>query len=141
MQMCFVIAREEEFILQKFSGALTYEKWVKSADTIWQHPDYNKFYRSIVDFRKADVQMGVTEIKAIVKHLSDNEDKALRADTVILVNEPMAAAFASIFADSIKQLIDTKIMTTEEGAAAKLNLNASVFELLNGPAAVQVFID
>lgn len=141
MEMRFVIAKEEEFILQKFSGALTYEKWVKSTETIWQHPDYNKYYRGIVDFREADIQMGVTEIKSIVKLLSDNEGKALRADTVMLVDKPMAAAFASIFADSIKQLIDTKIVTTEEGAAAKLNLNVSVFELLDGPAAVQVFID
>jgi len=55
--------------------------------------------------------------------------------------EPMAAAFASIFSDSIKQSIDAVIVLTEEGAAARFNSNLSVFQLLDKPTAVRMSID
>ncbi|HKL39095.1 MAG TPA: hypothetical protein VJ894_00360 [Cryomorphaceae bacterium] len=136
-----MIVKEEKLIIQMFSGKLTYEKWLKSAEAIWENPEYDSSYCGIVDFRKADVQMKIKEVKAIIELLSSKNNQALRADTAILIDEPTAAAFASIFADSMKELINTKIVTTEEGAAAKLSLNRSVFESLYGTDAVTLVLD
>lgn len=141
MEMRFVLVKEDELIIQMFSGKLTYEKWLKCAEAIWQHPEYDKTFSGVVDFRKAEVQMKVQEVKSIIELLSVDAGQALRADTVILIHEPTVAAYASIFADSMKELIRTRIVTTEEGAAAKLGLNKSIFELLEGPDAVTLVLD
>ncbi|MGB6037869.1 MAG: hypothetical protein WBG42_16460 [Cryomorphaceae bacterium] len=141
MEMRFVILKEKQVILQKFTGALTYDKWLKSAEAIWKHPDYVNSYRGIVDFRGADVQMGISEIRTIVELLTQEQGKALRADAVILIDEPGAAAFASIYSASVSPLLDTKIVTTEEGAAYKFGMCASVFQHLNGPDAVILVLD
>jgi len=141
MEMQFVILKEKKVILQKFIGALTYDKWLKSAEAIWNHPDYDKSYRGIVDFRGADVQMGVSEIKTIVELLIQEEEKALRADAIILIDEPGAAAFASIYSTSISPLLNTKIVTTKEGAAQKSGLDVSVFEHLKGSKVVTLVLD
>jgi hypothetical protein len=141
MEMRFVILKEKQLILQKFTGKLTYENWLKSAEAIWKHPDYDKSYRGIVDFCGADIQLAVSEIKTIVELLIQEDGKALRADAVILIDEPGAAAFASIYSASISPLLDTKIVTTEEGAAYQFGLDASVFEYLKGPDAVTLVLD
>jgi len=141
MEMRFVILKEEQIIVQKFTGELTYENWLKSAEAIWNHPDYDKLYRGIIDFREADVQMRVTEIKTIVELLLQEEGKALRADAVILIDEPSAAAFASIFSASVSPLLSTKIVTTEEGASHKFELDVSVFHQLEGPDSVSLLLD
>ncbi len=134
--MRFIVLEEEQLILQKFVGELRYDNWLQSAEEVWHHPKYDKLYRGLVDFRDADVKMGVPEVKSIVKLLTEDDEKAMRADTVILISEPTAAAFASIFADTAGDLFKTNIATTEEGAAAKVDADPSVFARLNGPDVV-----
>lgn len=141
MVMRFVILKPEKLILQRFTGELTFDVWLKSAEAIWQHPDYEKYYRGVVDFRFTDVQMGVPEIRSIVELISNDNDKALRGSAVVLIDEPKAAAFASIFAGSIEELLHTRIVTTEEGAAAKFGFDPSVFKKLEGQDAVVIDFD
>ena len=139
--MRFAVVREKKLIIQMFLGELTYEKWLKSAEAVWQHPDYDKTFCGLIDFRKTKIQMGVKEIKSIVEILSKETERALSSDAVLLINQPTAAAFASIFADSIKSMLKANIVTTEEGAAKKLDVDLSVFEAINGPDAVKLILD
>lgn len=136
MEMRFVIIPEENLLLQKFIGELTYDDWYQSALEIWEHPNYNKLLRGIIDFREAEIKMGVPEIRSIVNVLTDESGSGLRADTIVLANQPVVAAFAGIVADSVRKYYNTIISTTEEGAAAKVNVDRAVFKKLRGPDVV-----
>lgn len=128
MEIRYYIDVAQETIILKFSGRLTYDRWYRGASAVWDNRDYQKHFDGIVDFRESELDMATPDIKKIVEVMKTEEDKAPRGTAVILVSEPLAAAFGTIFSDNMKGTFPANVVVSEEDALSLLKVNESLFK-------------
>lgn len=140
MKVRFFIDKDQEVIIQKFIGKLTMNGWLKSVEAVWNHPDYRQDYKGIVDFRFCEVQMKPEEVRNLIDLLQKENEKALRARSVILVSEPLAAAFATMFSEKMNDVAPAEVVLTEEEVVRKMDVDEAIFQMVNSELAVETEI-
>lgn len=140
MEIRFYIDVNQEALILKFSGKLTFDRWYRGASAVWDHKDYQKSFDGIVDFRSSELDMKTADVKKIVEIMQTEEEKAPRGKAVILVSEPMAAALGSIFSDNVKDVQTANIVLSEDDALKILNLQDDLFRRVNTELAEVIHI-
>lgn len=135
MQMRFYVSVQQQTIIQKFLGRLTFKKWITAAEAVWNHPDYDQGYKGIVDLRDCEIDMSMADIKTMIDLLKNESEKALRAEAAVLVSQPIAAAFATIYSEKMKDLAPANVVLDEEDAFGIVGVDKKTFEYVNSDRA------
>lgn len=131
MEFKFFIDVEEKVILERFFGDITISNIEKAIPFIYGHPDYNKHFDVVVDFRKANSRYSKQALHDFVKSYAENEQKVL-GRVAVLVSEPMSAAMATLFGEEVKAFQSLGIFCSESEVYRFLQITPEIFSKIDG---------
>ncbi len=137
MEMRVYIDAEKEIIVQAFYGDLTIEKGKVAMGLLWKHPKYSRDFRGIVDARNSRILLSPKELYEMVTMLKEKlADIKISVKRALMVNEPMAAAIGSIYADKMKDFHSAEVFVSDSAALRYLEVDYPIFEKLDSDEAM-----
>src|SRR5690554_2224709 len=99
---CFIDV-DQGVIIATFYGDISIASMEQAMPYIFNHPDYNKHFDGIVDFRPANLKYSKEELHHFVNSISES-DQGMRGRAAVLVSEPVSAAMATLYGEEMKSL-------------------------------------
>lgn len=131
MNMRFYLNPEEKIIIQTFEGDLTLDKWKNAMQHVWSHPLYSPEYKGIVDLRHCNMNFSPRDLFDVIALLKSNPNNlTIRAKGVIMVDQPVSAALASIYTSEMKNFHDAEVFCSESTALRYLGTDFAIFDKL-----------
>lgn len=130
MEFKFFIDVDQKVILERFFGDIAISNIEKAIPLIYGHPDYNKHFDVVVDFRKANSKYTKNALHDFVKNYSESE-QILLGRIAVLVSEPMSAAMATLFREEVKAFHSLGIFCSESEVHRFLQITPEIFSKID----------
>lgn len=138
--LTFFIDKENKLIIEKYTSITRIANVAMLMVKIWDHPDYDRNYNRIADFREVDLVFSREEFQSFIKVVSENTN-SMRSRAAILVEGASVAAIATIYADRMNHLQKIGIFASESEVMNFLNIDDSIFSKIQSSDAVRVGLE
>lgn len=137
MEFKFFIDVDQKVIIESFFGDISFSIMEKAIPYIFNHPNYDKQYDGIIDFRKANLRYSKEELRHFIQTISTNE-KGMRGRAAVLVSEPMSAAMATLYGEEMKSIHAVGIFCSESEVLHYLHNKPEIFKRIEQEDAISL---